>query len=106
MENPHLEAPEKKSAMDHSTMDHSAMQHGSNPSMGMEGHNHHAMMSADFKKRFYIVLTLTIPIMALSVMIQRFMGVDWQFAGSAYILFALSSVVFFYGGWPFPKLPI
>ena len=50
------------------TMDHSKMnmQHG-NPSLGMEGHNHHAMMIADFKKRFYVVLVLTVPIKLLSV---------------------------------------
>ena len=36
-------------------------------------------------------------------MIQKFIGVNWQFTGSPYILFALSSVVFFYGGWPFLK---
>lgn len=84
-------------------MDHSAMHHGGNPSMGIEGHNHHEMMIADFKKRFYVVLALTIPIMLLSTMIQLFMGVNWQFRGSPYILFALSSAVFFYGGWPFLK---
>lgn len=89
--------------MDHSKMDHSTMQHSANPSMGMPGHNHHAMMIADFKKRFYLVLMLTIPIMLLSAMIQQFIGVNWQFPGSSYILFALSSVVFFYGGWPFLK---
>ena len=32
------------------------MQHYTNPSMGMAGHNHNAMMIADFKKRFYVVL--------------------------------------------------
>jgi Cu2+-exporting ATPase len=89
--------------MEHSAMDHNAMQHGTNPKMGMPGHNHHAMMIADFKKRFYIVLILTIPIMLLSTMIQHFIGVNWQFAGSSYILLALSTVVFFYGGWPFLK---
>lgn len=78
-------------------------QHGKHATMGHEGHNHHAMMIADFKKRFYVVLILTVPIMLLSMMIQQFMGVDWQFAGSSYILFALSSVVFIYGGWPFLK---
>ena len=87
----------------HSEMNHTNMPHGANPSMGMAGHNHHAMMIADFKKRFYVVLILTIPIMLLSTMIQHFIKVDWQFAGSQYILFALSTVVFFYGGFPFLK---
>jgi len=99
----HPETPIKMVAMDHSKMDHSTIHNGDNPSMGMEGHNHHAMMIDDFKKRFYIVLALTIPIMLLSSMIQQFIGVDWQFTGSPYLLFALSSVVFFYGGWPFLK---
>ncbi len=74
-----------------------------NPAMGHTGHNHHAMMIADFKKRFYVVLILTIPIMLLSAMIQQFMGVNWQFTGSQYILFALSTVVYLYGGLPFLK---
>jgi P-type Cu2+ transporter len=81
---------------------HSKHQHGINPLMGHEGHNHNSMI-ADFKKRFYVVLFLTTPIMLLSMMIQQFLGVNWQFAGSQYILFALSSIVFFYGGWPFLK---
>ena len=104
MENPQQsKEPAKKAKMDHSKMDHGSMKSGDNPSMGMEGHNHHAMMIADFKKRFYLVLILSVPIILLSTMIQKFMGVDWQFTGSKYILLALSSVVFFYGGWPFFK---
>src|SRR5688572_11696045 len=65
------------------------------------GNAHHEGMIDDFKKRFYIVLTLTIPIMALSPMIQHWLNVEWSFSGSNYILLMLSSVVFFYGGWPF-----
>lgn len=65
------------------------------------GHGHHAGMIGDFKKRFYLVLVLTIPIMALSPMIQHWINVDWAFPGSGYLLLILSSVVFFYGGWPF-----
>ena len=87
----------------HTGHDMSKMQQGTNSAMGMAGHNHHAMMIAEFKKRFYVVLFLTLPIMLLSTMIQHFMKVNWQFAGSQYILFALSTVVFFYGGWPFLK---
>ncbi len=67
----------------------------------IEKPNKHTGAVADFKKRFYVVLILTIPIMLLSNMIQQFIGVNWQFSYSTYILFALSSVVFFYGGWPF-----
>ena len=66
-------------------------------------HSEHTGMIADFRKRFYVVLVLTVPIMLLSKMIQQFMGVNWQFEGSQYILFALSSVVYFYGGMPFLK---
>ena len=73
-----------------------------NPPMGHEGHDHNAMI-ADFRKRFYVVLALTIPIMLLSEMIQHFMGVDWQFKGSKYILLLLSTIVFVYGGKPFLK---
>ncbi len=103
MEHQHkAETPVKKAETDHAKMNHSTIQHRHNPSMGMEGHSH-AMMIADFRKRFYVVLILTVPIVLLSPMIQKFIGVDWEFNGSKYILFALSSVVFFYGGWPFFK---
>ncbi len=78
-------------------------QHDANPLMGHAGHNHHAMMIADFRKRFYVVLILTIPIMLLSEMIQHLLNLHISFPGSEYVLLALSSVVFFYGGWPFLK---
>ncbi len=89
--------------MDYSKMNHGAIQPETRSSMDMSGHNHHKMMIADFKRRFYVALILTIPIMLLSIMIQRFIGVNWQFKGSSYILFALSTLVFVYGGWPFLK---
>lgn len=62
---------------------------------------HHKMMVEDFKFRFWWVLALTVPILALSPMIQEFLSVDWRFAGDSWILAALSTVVFFFGGWPF-----
>ncbi|MGD2169875.1 MAG: HAD-IC family P-type ATPase, partial [Chlamydiota bacterium] len=62
-------------------------------------------MVYDFKRRFWISLVLTIPILILSPMIQSFLGVTdfLHFSGDAYLLFAFSSGVFFYGGWPFIK---
>ena len=89
--------------MDHSKMKHETKPDGDNAPMGHAGHNHHPMTISDFRKRFYVVLVLSIPILLLSPMIQQFIGVNWQFPGSAYVLFTLSTVVFFYGGWPFLK---
>ncbi len=66
-------------------------------------HSSHSSGIADFKKRFYVVLVLTIPIMLLSEMIQHWLNIHVSFPGSKYVLLALSSVVFFYGGWPFLK---
>ncbi|MEZ0482112.1 heavy metal translocating P-type ATPase [Planococcus sp. SSTMD024] len=68
---------------------------------GHHGHGGHEDMVEDFKKRFFISLTLTLPILAISPMIQHFLGVDWRFENDLYVLFVLSSIVFFYGGWPF-----
>ncbi|MBN8665861.1 MAG: copper-translocating P-type ATPase [Chitinophagales bacterium] len=66
-------------------------------------HSSHSSGIADFKKRFYVVLILTIPIMLLSEMIQHWLNIHISFPGSKYVLLILSSVVFFYGGWPFLK---
>ena len=67
------------------------------------GHGMHTSMIDDFKKRFYVVLILTLPIMLLSEMIQHWLNIHFIFPGSQYVLLALSSIVFFYGGWPFLK---
>jgi Cu2+-exporting ATPase len=66
-------------------------------------HDHHRMMMADFKKRFVISAIITIPILILSPLIQKLLGFTLSFAGDKYILFVLSSFIFFYGGWPFLK---
>lgn len=88
--------------MDHSKMDHSKMQHDhGNIPMGMAGHDHHKMMIEDFKKRFWVSLILTIPILVLSPMIQDFFGYSLSVPYNSYILLVLSSVVYFWGGWPF-----
>lgn len=67
-----------------------------------KGHDH---MVADFRKRFCVSLIITIPILILSPVIQEWAGLgnSIRFSGDLYILFAISSVVFFYGGYPFLK---
>jgi len=65
--------------------------------------DHHAHMAADFRKRFWISLVVTLPILALSPMLQSLVGLREAigFPGDIYVLFALASAVFWYGGWPF-----
>ncbi|WP_408011504.1 heavy metal translocating P-type ATPase [Pseudalkalibacillus sp. A8] len=68
---------------------------------GHDHHDHHAHMVEDFKKRFYISLGVTVPILILSPIIQEFFNFHIDFTGDMFILFLLSTFVFFYGGWPF-----
>ena len=71
-----------------------------------KGHaNHHQHMIADFRKRFWISLAVSVPILFLSPLIQNFLGISsaLQFNGDKYFAFILSSFVFFYGGYPFLK---
>jgi P-type Cu2+ transporter len=66
-------------------------------------HDHHKMMIDDFKRRFYVTLLITLPVMMLSPMIQLWFNFKISFNGSTYVLLALSTIVFFYGGFPFLK---
>lgn len=72
-----------------------------------EGHaaHHHGAMVSDFKKRFWISALLTVPILFLSPVIRQLLNLEavLSFKGDIYVLFVLSSIIFFYGGWPFLK---
>lgn len=90
-------------------MHHSEMEHHHRVHEAQHKHHgheeHHAHMVADFRKRFWLSLVLSIPILLLSPMIQQFLGLgkSLQFPGDLYINFLFSTAVFFYGGWPFLK---
>ena len=60
-------------------------------------------MVADFRRRFWIALILTVPILLLSPAGGHGLGLIGAvtFPGSHPLLLALSSAVYFYGGWPF-----
>jgi len=62
-------------------------------------------MTAYFQRRFWVSLIVTLPILLLSMQIQEWLGVRRALAsaGSSYVLFVVSSLVLFYGGWPFLK---
>lgn len=92
---------EREVHMEHSHHEHNHNDADHNHSEEHDHSSHHAHMVEDFKKRFYISILITIPVLILSPMLQGFVNIDLRFTGDLYILFALSTFIFFYGGWPF-----
>jgi P-type Cu2+ transporter len=67
-------------------------------------HDKHAGHSVEgFLKKFIISTILTIPVLALSQMIQQWLGFEFTFPGDKYLLGALATFIFIYGGFPFLK---
>jgi len=94
----------------HSNTAHDHSQHGMSSPMrseghdGHEGHDKHAGHNvADFWKRFIISTIVSIPVLALSHMIQQWLGFEFTFAGDRYVLAVLSTFIFIYGGHPLFK---
>lgn len=91
------------------TTEHEHLKHEKDKHTEHEGHeehhDHHQAMMADFKKRFIVSLIITLPVFLLSPMVQELLGLGsyLHIQGDLYILFLLSSFVFFYGGYPFFK---
>jgi len=67
-------------------------------------HNHHQHVHhvSEFKRRFWVSILLTIPILLLSEMIQMWLGLEWLVIPyQRQVLSLLSIAVYVYGGWPF-----
>jgi Cu2+-exporting ATPase len=79
---------------------HEHMHHGAG---GHAGHHEH--MIADFRKRFWISLIVSVPIVILSPMVQQWLGLGemLSFGAAKYVLFVLAAFVYVYGGYPFLK---
>jgi Cu2+-exporting ATPase len=60
---------------------------------------------ADYRRRFWVSLVITVPVLLLSPLIQGLLGIAdvIDFPGDTYVLWVLSSFIFFYGGLPFLK---
>ena len=69
-----------------------------------DSHDKHAGHNvSDFWKRFIICTIISIPVLALSHMVQQWLGFELAFPGDKYVLAILSTFIFFYGGYPFLK---
>jgi P-type Cu2+ transporter len=66
------------------------------------GHGKHAGHDPQmFRRRFWLCLALTLPIVVSSEMVMDWFGYSLALPGRQWIGPVLGSVVFFYGGWPF-----
>ncbi|OLD05102.1 MAG: copper-translocating P-type ATPase [Gemmatimonadetes bacterium 13_1_40CM_3_69_22] len=87
----------------HPHHDHPAHHHP--PPGGSSGGDHsaHAHMVDDFRRRFWVSLALTLPVLATSEMVRHLLGLRGRlvFPGEGYVGFAFASAVYLYGGWPF-----
>ncbi len=88
----------KTSGHNHNHHEHGEHQGSAHQHDKHEGHHTH-----DFLKRFWVSLIITIPILALSHMIQNWLGYSLEFTGDKYVLLALGTLIYLYGGMPFLK---
>jgi Cu2+-exporting ATPase len=117
---------ETEKKMDHATMDHSTMKHEEHVmkpisqmsfwqrfkmsmtmSMGMEhgglaGREMAKLMEEDIRNKFFFSLILTIPIILYSPLGEKIFGIYLPSPiAIPWLLFVLTTPVFFYGGWIF-----
>lgn len=65
-------------------------------------HNTHEGHSAnEFLRRFWLSLLIALPVLLLSPMIQEWFGFNLRFPADKYVLLALGTSIYFYGGMPF-----
>ena len=70
-------------------------------------HVDHTGHEALFRRRFWVCLLLSIPVLMYSPLVQRFLGfTPPAFPGSQWLPFGLSVVIFFYGGLPFLRMAL
>ena len=76
------------------------MNHKKQSKHKMEGHAHHIQV---FKKKFWISIVITIPILLLSELIQTWFNFTLTIPYQQEIVFLLSLIIYGYGGLPFLK---
>jgi Cu2+-exporting ATPase len=71
---------------------------------GHGGHDKHAGHDPEmFRRRFWLSLAATIPLVVTSEMVMDWFGYELDFPGMSWLGPVLGSFVFWWGGWPFLK---
>ncbi|MFD6636935.1 heavy metal translocating P-type ATPase [Micromonospora chalcea] len=83
-------------------MEHSPGHHGGHGTDHDTDHGAHAGHDPEqFRRRFWLSLALTVPIVVTSHMVMDWFGYSLDFPGVSWVGPVLGTVVFAYGGWPF-----
>lgn len=78
------------------------MDHSHHTNTHQQAHDTHAGHDpAQFRRKFWLSLALTIPTLLFSSTIQMWLGVSFIFPGSEYVPAVLGTIIFFYGGLVF-----
>nr|WP_030504342.1 heavy metal translocating P-type ATPase [Micromonospora purpureochromogenes] len=75
--------------------------HGHHGHGGGEHDKHAGHDPEQFRRKFWLSLALTLPIVATSHMVMEWFGYSLDFPGIGWVGPVLGSIVFLYGGWPF-----
>ncbi|ULQ59276.1 copper-translocating P-type ATPase [Brucepastera parasyntrophica] len=88
--------------MNRSTMEnhtgHKEMDQGNSGHAEHMGHMEHM---TDLKRKFFVCLILTVPVLLFSPMMGIQLPFQFTFPGSEWVVLGLSTILFFYGGMPF-----
>ncbi len=84
-------------------MEHTHTEHDEHSGhRGHGGHDKHAGHDPEmFRRRFWLSLALTIPLVITSEMVMDWFGYSLDFYGMKTLAPVLGSIVFWWGGWPF-----
>jgi Cu2+-exporting ATPase len=69
--------------------------------MEQHAHHDHSHHMGEFRKKFWVSLILTVPVLALSEMIQDWFSFSLTVVYQKELLFLLSALIYLYGGAPF-----
>jgi len=91
--------------------EHAAHEHAAHEHAGHVDHTGHAPTAGGhedmFRRRFWVSLALSIPVLLYSPMVQELLGFSMPaFPGSQWIEPALSVIIFLYGGVPFLQMAV
>ncbi len=76
---------------------------GDNKQSMQHGSSAHSTHIGRFRRKFFVCLILTIPILLLSQTIQTWLHFTIEIPFQTYALLTLAAIIYLYGGWPFLK---